>query len=309
MSSPRWMCRASTEPMSTALQSWPPRPMARPRRRPRRLRLSAEELATGVVPRLPVGARDRHGHRHRRDVAARRRRGRHGRAHHAQHQHQHRRHRGPRAPARRPRGRRHLCRHRHRRGELVLRKGTRLSGARPGCWPRSARGPSPSCGGPGWPSSRPATRSSRREHRSRRRQVYDANATLLADAVRELGGEPVALGIVGDDPGAWSRCWTGAWRATSCSSAVGRARGRATSRTACWPGDSPGILVHGVALKPGKPICLGAVGATPVAILPGFPTSAIFTFHEFIAPVLRQLGGGKTEARGDPAGPDARALQ
>jgi putative molybdopterin biosynthesis protein len=54
---------------------------------------------------------------------------------------------------------------------------------------------------------------------------------------------------------------------------------------------TPGILVHGVALKPGKPICLGVSGTTPVAILPGFPTSAIFTFHEFIAPLLRTLGG------------------
>ena len=53
----------------------------------------------------------------------------------------------------------------------------------------------------------------------------------------------------------------------------------------------PGIVVHGVALKPGKPICLAAAGEVPVVILPGFPTSAIFTFHEFVAPVLRSLGG------------------
>src|SRR5262249_17916356 len=64
----------------------------------------------------------------------------------------------------------------------------------------------------------------------------------------------------------------------------------------------PGIVAHGVALKPGKPLCLAAVevqgergGGTrpvgPVVILPGFPTSAIFTFHEFVAPVLRRLGG------------------
>ena len=49
--------------------------------------------------------------------------------------------------------------------------------------------------------------------------------------------------------------------------------------------------MHGVALKPGKPICLGASGRRPVAILPGFPTSAVFTFHEFVAPVLRMMSG------------------
>jgi putative molybdopterin biosynthesis protein len=57
----------------------------------------------------------------------------------------------------------------------------------------------------------------------------------------------------------------------------------------------PGILVHGVALKPGKPICLGAAGRKPIVILPGFPTSAIFTLHEFVAPLIRFLGGRRVE--------------
>ena len=58
---------------------------------------------------------------------------------------------------------------------------------------------------------------------------------------------------------------------------------------------SPGILVHGVALKPGKPLCLAVIGDKPLVVLPGFPTSAIFTFHEFIAPVLRRLAGRRDE--------------
>ena len=52
---------------------------------------------------------------------------------------------------------------------------------------------------------------------------------------------------------------------------------------------APGILVHGVALKPGKPLCLAVADGKPVAVLPGFPTSAIFTFHAFVAPVIRAL--------------------
>jgi putative molybdopterin biosynthesis protein len=55
--------------------------------------------------------------------------------------------------------------------------------------------------------------------------------------------------------------------------------------------DDPGIVVHGVALKPGKPLCLAVSAGKPVAILPGFPTSAIFTFHEFVAPALRAMSG------------------
>jgi putative molybdopterin biosynthesis protein len=58
----------------------------------------------------------------------------------------------------------------------------------------------------------------------------------------------------------------------------------------------PGIVAHGVALKPGKPICLAAHQGKPVVILPGFPTSAIFTFHEFVAPVIRGLGGRSATA-------------
>ncbi len=50
-------------------------------------------------------------------------------------------------------------------------------------------------------------------------------------------------------------------------------------------------MAHGVALKPGKPLCLASHHGKPVVVLPGFPTSAIFTFHEFVAPVIRCLGG------------------
>jgi putative molybdopterin biosynthesis protein len=50
-------------------------------------------------------------------------------------------------------------------------------------------------------------------------------------------------------------------------------------------------------LKPGKPICLAASRGKAVVILPGFPTSAIFTFHEFVAPVIRRLSGRPLEYR------------
>ena len=59
---------------------------------------------------------------------------------------------------------------------------------------------------------------------------------------------------------------------------------------------APGILVHGVALKPGKPLCLAVIGDKPLVVLPGFPTSAIFTFHAFVAPVIRARAGLAPEA-------------
>src|SRR5206468_9428335 len=44
------------------------------------------------------------------------------------------------------------------------------------------------------------------------------------------------------------------------------------------------------------PLCLAVVGDKPVVVLPGFPTSAIFTFHAFVAPVIRAFAGLHAEA-------------
>ena len=126
-----------------------------------------------------------------------------------------------------------------------------------------------------------------------RGQIYDSNGPMLAAAVEELGCEAIALGIVADERAAMEAIVD---RAVAEADAVLLSGG--TSKGA---GDlafhaiarftDPGIVVHGVALKPGKPLCLAVTGGKPVAILPGFPTSATFTFQEFVAPVLRILAG------------------
>ncbi len=74
------------------------------------------------------------------------------------------------------------------------------------------------------------------------------------------------------------------------SGGTSKGAGDLSYRVASRLGD-PGIVAHGVALKPGKPICLAVSNGKPVVILPGFPTSAIFTFHEFVAPVIRAFAG------------------
>jgi len=58
----------------------------------------------------------------------------------------------------------------------------------------------------------------------------------------------------------------------------------------------PGVLVHGVSLKPGKPTILAVVGDKPVFGLPGNPVSCMVTFDLFVAPTLHRLTG----ARGAP---------
>lgn len=128
--------------------------------------------------------------------------------------------------------------------------------------------------------------------------VYDSNAAILAAAVEELGGLPVSLGIAPDDEAALSaRLEEGLGcdvvvLSGGTSKGAGDVAARVVGRLA-----HPGVVVHGVALKPGKPICLAVTHGKPVVILPGFPTSAIFTFHEFVAPVIRAFGGMPPERR------------
>ena len=129
-------------------------------------------------------------------------------------------------------------------------------------------------------------------------QVYDSNAAVLAAAVEELGCEPLPLGIVPDDlaqlEAALDRALAEA-DAVLLSGGTSKGAGDLASAVVGRLRD-PGVVVHGVALKPGKPLCLAVSAGKPVAVLPGFPTSAIFTFHAFVAPVLRAMAG-QPEAR------------
>jgi putative molybdopterin biosynthesis protein len=130
-------------------------------------------------------------------------------------------------------------------------------------------------------------------------RVFDSNTQILADAVRELGGEPRRLGIAPDDEEALDarlREALGVADVVLLSGGTSKGAGDVSYRSVAKLGD-PGIVAHGVALKPGKPICLGATGGRPVVVLPGFPTSAIFTFHEFVAPVLSAMTGRTAEPR------------
>ena len=122
--------------------------------------------------------------------------------------------------------------------------------------------------------------------------VYDSNAAIIGAAVEELGGVAVHLGVIPDDEEALASALA---RGLQCdlvifSGGTSKGAGDLSYRVVGRLSD-PGVVVHGVALKPGKPICLAVTGGKPVVILPGFPTSAIFTFHEFVAPVIRAFAG------------------
>jgi putative molybdopterin biosynthesis protein len=128
--------------------------------------------------------------------------------------------------------------------------------------------------------------------------VYDSNGEILAAAVAEAGGEPVRLGAFPDDERALEAALRGALATCDMvvlSGGTSKGAGDLSHQVVARLG-APGILVHGVALKPGKPLCLAVVAGKPVVVLPGFPTSAIFTFHAFVAPVIRARAGLAPEA-------------
>jgi putative molybdopterin biosynthesis protein len=130
--------------------------------------------------------------------------------------------------------------------------------------------------------------------------VYDSNGRILADAVREIGGDPHFCGAFRDDVDALRDALTSALEdADLVLLSGGTSKGEGDLNGVVVAELDPGIAVHGVALKPGKPICLASHGRLPVVILPGFPTSAIFTFHEFVAPVIRSMAGLAAERPGE----------
>jgi molybdopterin molybdotransferase/putative molybdopterin biosynthesis protein len=128
--------------------------------------------------------------------------------------------------------------------------------------------------------------------------VYDSNGAIIAAAVAEAGGEAVPFGAVADDEAALEAVMRGALESCDIvvlSGGTSKGAGDLSHQVVSRLG-SPGILVHGVALKPGKPLCLALIGDKPLIVLPGFPTSAIFTFHTFVAPLIRARAGLPVEA-------------
>ena len=123
--------------------------------------------------------------------------------------------------------------------------------------------------------------------------VYDSNGAIIAAAIVEAGGEPVPFGAFPDEEVALELAMRTALESCDMvvlSGGTSKGAGDLSHRIVSRLG-TPGILVHGVALKPGKPLCLAVIGDKPLIVLPGFPTSAIFTFHAFVAPVIRARAG------------------
>jgi putative molybdopterin biosynthesis protein len=111
--------------------------------------------------------------------------------------------------------------------------------------------------------------------------IIEYNSRILSALVREWGGEPLREGPVPDDPerikqAILSGCRKGDLVVVNAGSSAGSEDFTASAIAALGE-----VKLHGVNIKPGKPVILGWVNNTPVLGIPGYPVSAYITFHLF----------------------------
>ena len=124
-------------------------------------------------------------------------------------------------------------------------------------------------------------------------QVRDINSHTLAALATKAGGEPVLYGIVGDTFAALQE--TAARALAECDVVVITAGSSASTRdmtadVIATLGE-PGVLVHGVNTRPGKPTILGVCDGKAVIGLPGNPVSALVNGYMLVVPLIEHLLG------------------
>ncbi len=124
-------------------------------------------------------------------------------------------------------------------------------------------------------------------------QVRDVNSYALEALVREAGGEPVLTGVLPDRIEAFRAA---AGQALEASDIVVFTAGSSVSvrdltAEAIAGLGKPGVLVHGVSVRPGKPTILAVCSGKPVIGLPGNPVSALVIARIFVTPVIERFIG------------------
>jgi len=126
-------------------------------------------------------------------------------------------------------------------------------------------------------------------------QVRDVNSYNLAALVRNSGGVPLVLGIFPDDFGSIENAVAeGLGRADMVAITGGSSVGTRDMTAAVIDGlggPQGGVIVHGVLVKPGKPIVIGIARNKPVFGLPGHPVAVTVSYRLFVEPLLKELTG------------------
>jgi putative molybdopterin biosynthesis protein len=128
-------------------------------------------------------------------------------------------------------------------------------------------------------------------------KIYDINAYSLSAAVLESGGKPVYLGVFPDDITEMQKALK---QALASADIVITSGGVSVGPKDVMPQilDSlgkPGVIVCGIAIKPGKPTTVALINKKLVFSLPGHPTSALLVFHLLARPVIQCVAGIKAK--------------
>jgi len=130
-------------------------------------------------------------------------------------------------------------------------------------------------------------------------QIINSNRFLIEGLCRELGAEPMYLGIAKDnEKDIRSKIVEGLEKADVITTTGGTSVGVAdlVPMVANELG-KPGIIIHGVAMRPGMPTALGILKSKPVFILSGYPVAAAMGFEVFVRPAIMRLLGVEDEPR------------
>jgi putative molybdopterin biosynthesis protein len=126
-------------------------------------------------------------------------------------------------------------------------------------------------------------------------KIYDINAYSLSVAVLESGGKPVYLGVFTDDMAEQQKALK---QALASADVVITSGGVSVGPKDVIPQtlDSlgkPGVIICGIAIKPGKPTTVAVIDRKLVFSLPGHPTSALLIFHLLVSQIIQRMAGIK----------------
>ncbi|MFB6353917.1 MAG: molybdopterin biosynthesis protein [Halobacteriales archaeon] len=124
-----------------------------------------------------------------------------------------------------------------------------------------------------------------------RGQIYDVNSDTLRAGVEEAGGVPVRYPHAGDDVDALESVLLDAAEECDLVLSSGSTSASAVDVVYRVIEDRGELLLHGVAVKPGKPMLVGRLGGAAYVGLPGYPVSALTIFRTFVAPAIREAAG------------------
>jgi putative molybdopterin biosynthesis protein len=128
-------------------------------------------------------------------------------------------------------------------------------------------------------------------------KIYDINAYSLSAAVLESGGKPVYFGVLPDDMAVLQKTLKSALDSADIvvtSGGVSIGPKDVLPQTLNSLG-KPGVIICGMATKPGKPTTVALINGKIVFALPGHPTSALLTFHLIVRPIIQRMAGRKMQ--------------